>query len=91
MTWKELGTGLQAVRDGHDLPHRVAEGLIALGYIVPGAVSRDFAPSLTSRGLEWLTRFERVEVQLALGTLPTLARSLLDTLPVVGVTDPRDG
>lgn len=72
MTWKELGIGLQAVRAGRDLSHRVAEGLIALGYIRPGAATEDFKPKLTCRGEEWLNRWERVET--GLGTLKTDGR-----------------
>lgn len=60
MTWKELGTGLQAVRDGRDLPYRVCEGLIGLGYVTGGTAPEN-QPALTALGQSWLTRWEGVE------------------------------
>lgn len=88
MTWKELGTGLQAVRDGEDLPYRVAEGLIGLGYILPGPPTEDFKPTLTCRGRDWLDRWERIEIRSGL-----LARRIgvVGVLHMTGqMHDPRD-
>lgn len=86
MTWKELGVGLQAVRDGHDLPYRTAEGLIGLGYLLPGHQGNDFRPTLTERGRQWLTRWEGVET--GSGLLP--ARRAHATAGTTHGHDPRD-
>lgn len=83
MTWKELGLGLQAVRDGRDLPYRVAEGLIGLGYVRPGLPTEDFKPVLTYSGQEWLNCWERVEIGSGL-------LGAEQELVFPGASDPRD-
>ena len=97
MTWHELGEGLQAVRDGRDLPHRVAEGLLGLGYIAPGATVND-PPTLTLAGQTWLDGIEQAQpARRATDTEVELlkAKHLNDMLKLVeGVMfrqpDPRD-
>lgn len=93
MTWKELGTGLQAVRDGRDLPYRVAEGLIGLGYVTPGATTNDFRPTLTERGQHWLDTWEGTETGLGTLTMGVASSAVRDSVRDVmaqRALDPRD-
>lgn len=90
MTWQELGEGLAAVRDGHDLPHRVAEGLLGLGYIVPGTAANEFRPTLTENGQKWLGRL-RGDVEVELAKLHHLNQTLaLIESAMFRQPDPRD-
>lgn len=90
MTWHELGDGLAAVRDGCDLPHRIAEGLLGLGYITPGDVGNEFRPTLTANGQKWLDRL-RGDVEVEQAKLQHLNQTLaLIESAMFRQPDPRD-